>query len=143
MQQEDHVIPVIWNNTGDNEIINTKNMVPIFPKYIYPVQKCGAYGSTPPLIPVLQHISINTSMLCILIGILTPAEKIWVAVTNVLMKQSDWHGCILSYISNKCLTHINNLHASSDPFKGMFIISVEKLMSKMVSKWFLYFLIII
>ena len=71
MQQEDPLILVIWKNTGDNEIINTKNMVPIFPKYIYPVQKCDAYGSTPPLIPVLHHITIHKSMLWILIGILT------------------------------------------------------------------------
>ena len=35
MQQEDHVIPVIWNNTGDDETTTTKHMVPIFPKYIY------------------------------------------------------------------------------------------------------------
>ena len=108
MQQEDPLILVIWKNTGDNQIINTKNMVPIFPKYIYLVKKCDAYGSTPPLIPVLHHITINTSMLWILIGILNRVEYIWVAVTNVQLKQSDWHGFILSYISNKCLTHINN-----------------------------------
>jgi hypothetical protein len=71
MQQEDHVIPVICNNTGDDETRTSKNMVPIFPKYIYPVQKCDEYGSTPPLIPVLQHVTINTSMLWILIGIIT------------------------------------------------------------------------
>ena len=69
MQQEYHLILFIWNNTGDNEIINIQNMVPIFPKYIYPVQKCDVYGSNPPLIPVLHHITINKSMLWILIGI--------------------------------------------------------------------------
>ena len=71
MQQENHVIPVIWNNAGEDETTTTKNIVPIFPKYIYTVQKCDAYGSTTPLIPVLQHVTINTSMLWILIGILT------------------------------------------------------------------------
>ena len=84
-------------------------MKPQFPKFIYPIQKCNDWGTTPPSIPNFYHKEMYTSMLWILTGMLTRVEEMWTYTTKVLLQQSKWHGWILTYIGKKCFFIITEL----------------------------------
>ena len=133
MQHDNVVTPIVWDDVAEDEHIRTLHMNPYFPKFIFPVQKCDCFGASPPIIPILKHDSLDTSMLWTLIAILTRNEELWDLMTKVRLRQSNWHGWILTYISNECLFHINRRSKGSDPFKMTYMSTIEKLMGKVVS----------
>ena len=81
-------------------------MNPQFPQILYPLQKCNEYGIAPYIIPSFFSTTNNTSMLWLLTGMLTRIEELWNLISKVKFYQSKWHGWILTFISNKCFTHI-------------------------------------
>ena len=77
-------------------------MKPQFPKFLYPIQKCDGYGEFPTIITFPPGNNKFTYMLSVLTGILSPVKKVWVHVTKVKMRQSYWHGWLLTFITDKC-----------------------------------------
>ena len=84
------------------------HMKPHFPNYLLPIKKCNDYGTKTPFIPLFSDDNKNTLMLWILTGIITHVEDIWFVVSNIRLRQSNWHGWILTYIypENSYLTPI-------------------------------------
>ena len=72
-------------------------------------------------------------MLWVLVGILSQVEEIWSLVANIKLRQSNWHGSILTYIAKTCLTHNNSRACKEDPFKMTFMNKISTLMEKVVS----------
>ena len=131
MQKDNHYTKVVWDSRQDRDE-QTLCMNPQFPFYLYPIQKGNAYGATPTLIPLLNDTEKNTSMLWVLIGILSQVEEIWSLVANIKLRQSNWHGWILTYIAKTCLTHNNSRACKEDPFKMTFMNKISTLMEKVV-----------
>ena len=102
MQQEINIIDVIWDCREDH-IENIEHMKPQFPKFLYPIQKCDEYGAFPTIITFPPNNNKFTDMLWVLTGILSCVEEVWVHVAKVKMRQSYWHGWLLTFITNKCL----------------------------------------
>ena len=69
-------------------------------------------------------------MLLITTGVLSHVEELWFPVSQVYLKQSSWHGWILTYISKNILTHCNSQASKNDPFKISFVRNVVSLMKK-------------
>ena len=136
MQKTNTCVKVAWDSSAD-EREQTYWIKPQFPNYIFPIQKCNKYGAMPPHIPVFYDKDTNTWMLWILVGILSRVEELWFLVSQVYLKQSLWHGWILTYISKKILTHCNSLASSKDPFKIPYMRNVSSLMKKIVSSIFI------
>ena len=134
MQKDKHCIKVVWDSRQDrNE--QTLCIKPQFPFYLYPIQKGNVHGETPILIPLFNDSDKekNTSMLWVLVGILSQVEEIWSLVANIKLRQSNWHGWILTYIAKTCLTHNNSRACKEDPFKMTFMNKISTLMEKVVS----------
>ena len=134
MQKDKHCIKVVWDSRQDrNE--QTLCIKPQFPFYLYPIQKGNSHGATPTLIPLFNDNDKekNTSMLWVLVGILSQVEEIWSLVANIQLRQSNWHGWILTYIAKTCLTHNNSRACKEDPFKMTFMNKISTLMEKVVS----------
>ncbi len=132
MQQEINIVDVIWDCREDR-VEDHQHMKPQFPKFLYPIQKCDAYGAFPIIIPFFTDNNRYTDMLWILTGILSRVEEIWVHVTKMQLRQSHWHGWLLTFITNKCLSQISTKASKGDPFRMMYIRTVSKLMEKIVS----------
>ena len=135
MQQQEKFTKVILDGINDEipEQYQTQYMRPVFPSMLYPCQKCDAYGAIPYGIPTYLSTSTNTFMLWALTGLLTRVEEIWKLVSSFELRQSWWHGWMLSYITCKCLTHINIRSSGADPFRMSFMRSVDNLFTKIVS----------
>ena len=133
MQQEINIVDVIWDCREDR-IEDHQHMKPQFPKFLYPIQKCDKYGAFPLIIPFFTDNNRYTDMLWILTGILSRVEEVWAHITTkVPLRQSHWHGWLLTYITNKCLSQINTRASKGDPFRMMYIRTISRLMEKMVS----------
>ena len=132
MQQEKHMRKVIidMNDTRSEE---TFYMQPQFPSYIYPIQKSHEYGATPILTPTLNHKEKNTSMLWCLVNMLTLIEEIWSIVSKVELRQSYWHGWLLTYITKASLTHHNTRAFKKDPYRINMKEDINCFMDKIVS----------
>ena len=113
MQQTDHIVPVVWDGSSNEEENKTENiictlyMTPQYPAILYPLQKYDDHGAIPYMIPLFSSSNKNTFMLWMLCGMLTRIEEIWKLTSNTKLYQSKWHGWVLTYLSSKCFTHIN------------------------------------
>ena len=148
MQQHNEIVRVIWdglrgsNNDDDiPEQYQSHYMKSHFPSILYPLQKCDAYGIIPYTLPTYMNNNSNTSMLWLLTGILTRVEEIWKLVLSFELRQSCWHGWILSYITSKCLTHITNKTSKGDPFQLSFMRNCNEVLNKIVSISFALFIV--
>ena len=148
MQQHNKIVRVIWdglrssNNEDDNpEQYESRYMKSRFPSILYPLQKCDEYGIIPYTLPTYMNNNSNTSMLWLLTGILTRVEEIWKLVLSFELRQSCWHGWILSYITSNCLTHITNKTSKGDPFQLSFMRNCNEVLNKIVSVSFVLFIV--
>lgn len=135
MQQEKQMVKIMLD-ANDNHTEETKYVNPQFPAYLYPVQKCHEFGATPISIPTYIHKEKNTSMLWSLTGILSLVEEVWAFVTKIDLRQSNWHGWMLTYIANRCLTHHRTKAFTRDPFKMSMMKNTTMLMEKIVSSYY-------
>ena len=90
MQQEINIVDVICDCREDR-IENIENMKMQFPKFLYPIKKIDGYSVFPTIIPFFSDKNKLTNMLCVLTGILSFIDEVWVHVTKVQMRQSYWH----------------------------------------------------
>ena len=109
-----------------------------FPPYVYPIQKSNEYGATPILIPNLKLKDKDTSMLWSLIGILVLVEEAWDLVRKLEMRQNNWHGWILTYITRTCMTHHSTRPNKKDPFKIPKRDITSFMLKKIVSRIYIY-----
>ena len=68
MQQEINIVDVIWDCREDR-VEDHQHMKPQFPKFLYPIQECDAYGTFPITTPFLTDNNRYTDILWILIEI--------------------------------------------------------------------------
>ena len=86
-------------------------------KLSFPYSKCNEYSAKPPIILLFSDGNKNKSILWIFTGIITHSEDIWFVVSNIILRQSNWHGCILTY-------------TKTYPFRSSFMGNVSYLMKK-------------
>ena len=111
-------------------------MNPFFPSFLYPVQTCNEYGSTPHAIPLFQSTgtgAVNTSFLWLLCGLLSRVQELWAIVYKIPLYQSKWNGWIQTYLANKMFHHYSQRAKPGDPFSMTYMRSIKDLSQKMVS----------
>ena len=60
-------------------------------------------------------------------------QELWQCVYECTLYESQWCGWILSYLAKKTINHWNRNSSKSDPFKILYMNTIEKLMDKVVS----------
>ena len=71
-------------------------------------------------------------MLWVLTGILSCVKEVWVHVTKLQMRQSYWHGWLLTFITNKCLPQFSTRASNGYPFRMLYMQNIQRLIEKVV-----------
>ena len=130
---KDEYREVIWDA---HEPHQTKDFIPSFPFSPHPIQAFNQYGSVPHCLPLFtssDRNGKNTSMLWALCGMLLRVQELWQCVYQCTFYESQWCGWILTYLAKKSIHHLHRKSSKTDPFKLLYMNTIEKLMDKVVS----------
>ena len=130
---KDEYHEVIWDAQEPHQ---TKDFIPSFPFSPHPIQAFNQYGSVPHCLPLFtssDRNEKNTSMLWALCGMLLRVQELWQCVYQCTFYESQWCGWILTYLAKKSIHHLHRKSSKTDPFKLLYMNTIEKLMDKVVS----------
>ena len=103
-----------------------------WPSVIFPLQKCNNYGMYFPTLPQFQSKSEDTSTLWIISALLTRIEPLWQRVSKFELRQSNWKGWMLMWLSKKCFNSTRRSE-KTDPFQMKFVSTITRLLEKIPS----------
>lgn len=137
----EQLIDVEWDQRGQDEneedLPDTINMCRRnWCSHIFLCQKmdAGKYGERFPVLPTFSSNdnATNNKVLFILSSLLTSVKELWSLTDQVSpMRQSEWHGWVLAFLSSKCFPHITCGRDKRNPFKKSLAQSVGD-----ISKYF-------
>ena len=101
-----------------------------FASVLFPIQKCNSYGVAFPTIPTYKCRETSSLALWVMSGLMGHVELIWQNVSKVSLRQSQWHGWMLMYLTKKLFTHIKTRPDKGDPFRMEFVRNIEAMVNK-------------
>ena len=94
------------NEDGDLLDEYTRRFKRIWPFHIYPCQKYDQYGARMISIPYFQCNS--SELLWLLSSLMLTIEPLWNTIATINeFRRSKWYGYLLTFLTKKCLHHIN------------------------------------
>ena len=131
-QKNQKPIKVIWDVISrENPFEVTQYCRKSFASVLFPVQKCNKYGVPfPPLNSLSRSPTVSTLGLWVISAMLSRVELLWQNVSKVSLRQSQWHGWILMWLTKKLFNHVKCRPEKTDPFKYQFINNIERISNK-------------
>ena len=94
-----------------------------------PCQTTNSHGVTFGKVPNFTN-NIDTYILWTMATLIFWVEPLWKIICEVPLYTSEWYGWMLVYLSKNCFNYGERRQTKKDPFKFIYINSVERLLEK-------------